>query len=88
MILTAGMAWTQADADAVRAAITDLAVGKRTVSISFAGPPARTQTFALAELSQLEALLARIERSFGTTPRFRRASFSKGFDPPKDPNAA
>ena len=80
MILTAWMAWTQADADAVRNAVVALATGKRTVTISYTGPPARSETYALADLDQLRKLLAEMERSLSGAPRFRRVAFSKGFD--------
>lgn len=58
-------AWTQADADAVRAAIVELATGKRKVSFSLGlgGGSQRTVSYAIAQLPELEALLARIERS-------------------------
>lgn len=78
MILTAWMAFTQADADAVRAAIVELAIGKRTVSISFAGPPARSRTFALVELDDLRSMLADIERQLGNGASYRLASTRKG----------
>lgn len=81
MILTYGMAWTQQDADAVRAAVIALASGTRVYMVSYAGPPARSVQYAAAELPQLRALLAEIQRSLAGTPTFRRVSFSKGFDP-------
>lgn len=81
MILAIGMAWTQADADAVRAAITKLAIGKRAVSISYAGPPARSITYQIAELDKLRALLAEmtaeLARASGA-PTYRLAATRKG----------
>lgn len=62
-------AWTQADADAVKAAIVELATGKRTVSISFTGM-GRAQTFGIVQLPELEALLTRIERSLSGAPGY------------------
>lgn len=77
------MAWTQADADAVQAAVLALASGTRATMVSFTGPPARQVQYAVAELPQLRALLAEIQRYLAKTPTFRRVSFSKGFDPPR-----
>jgi hypothetical protein len=82
--LTFVMAWTQADADAVRAAIVDLATGKRVVVVSYAGPPQRSVEYGTVDLPALRELLAVIERSVSGTTTFRRVKFSKGFDPPKD----
>lgn len=86
MILTLGMAWTQTDADAVKAAVVALATGTRVFSVSYAGPPSRTVQYGVAELPELRKLLAEILRSLNGAPRFRRAVFGKGFDPPKDPS--
>lgn len=77
------MAWTQADADAVRSAIVDLASGKRVVLVSYAGPPARQVQYGIAELGDLRKLLAEMERSLAGTTTYRRVLFSKGFDPPR-----
>ncbi len=79
MILTIGMAWTQADADQVRAAIVALASGTRAVSVSYAGPPARSVTYGAANLGELRALLSEMERTATGAPTYRRVSFSKGF---------
>ena len=79
MILTSSMAWTQADADAVRAAIVALAGGTRVVTVSYAGPPARSVTYGDADLGQLRELLAEMERTARSAPRFRRVAFKKGF---------
>lgn len=81
------MAWTQAEADQVRAAILALASGTRAVQVSYAGPPARSVSYGIADLAELRALLAEMERTASGAPAFRRASFSKGFDPPRDPSA-
>lgn len=80
MILTSWMAWTQGDADQVRAAITALATGTRVVTVNYAGPPARSVTYAPVNLGELRSLLSEIERATASTPTFRRVSFSKGFD--------
>lgn len=79
MILTSGMAWTQADVDAVKAAIVDLASGKRVVTVSYAGPPARSVTYGAADLEALRNLHSEMERSVSGKTRFRRVAFSKGF---------
>jgi capsid protein len=47
------MAWTQADADQVRAAIVALASGKRIVTVEYAGPPQRSVTYASAQIAEL-----------------------------------
>ena len=79
MILTAGMAaYTQSDADAVRAAILALATGQRVASVSYAGPPARTVQYVATDLDKLKDLLADIESSLRTTPGFRLAKTCKG----------
>ena len=75
------MAWTQADADAVRAAIVALASGTRVVTISYAGPPQRSVQYGVAELGQLRALLSEMDRQVSGAPRFGRFAFGKGFDP-------
>lgn len=77
------MAWTQADVDAVRAAVVALASGTRVVSVSYAGPPARSVSYGTADLRQLRELLVEMERSVSGPPRYRLVVFSKGFDPPK-----
>jgi len=80
VILTSGMAWTQADADAVRAAIVALAAGTRVVTVSYAGPPARSVTYGAAQLGELRALLSEMDRSLNASaPNFRRVTFGKGF---------
>ena len=74
------MAWTQADADQVRAAVVALAAGKRVASVTYAGPPERSITYGQADLAALRALLSEMDRSAGGAPTFRRFAFSKGFD--------
>lgn len=69
------MAWSQADIDAVRAAVVALATGKRTVSLSYAG---RSVTYGTADLPDLEELLAKMERSASSSPMYRLAKTSKG----------
>ena len=72
--------WTSEDIAAVRAAIVALGTGSRVASVSFAGPPARTVSYAAVQLGELRSLLASMESQAGSTvPRFRRAGFSKGF---------
>lgn len=77
------MAWTQAELDSVKAAVLALASGTRVVTVSYAGPPARSVTYGAADLAQLRGLLAEMERSLSGSSGFRRASFSKGFYPPR-----
>ncbi len=77
MILTSGMAWTQADVDQVRAAILALASGTRTVSVSYAGPPARSVTYGIANLSELRALLSEMQAGV-TGGTYRVAATRKG----------
>lgn len=76
------MAWTTAEIESVRAAVLALATGQRAVSVSYAGPPARTVSYGTAQLGELRALLATMEASVTGTaapPRFRRAVFSRGY---------
>lgn len=75
--------WTIADRDAVKAAVIDLATGKRKAKVVYAGPPSREVDYTPADLPQLRLLLAEIDaavRGTAGAPRFRRAGFSKGFD--------
>ncbi len=82
MILTSEMAaWTQADADQVRAAVVALAAGTRVVKVIYAGPPSREVDYATADLPQLRSLLSEIERSLAGASPYRRVAFNKGFDP-------
>jgi hypothetical protein len=75
------MAWQQSDADAVRAAIVDLASGKRVVTVTYAGPPQRSVEYASAQLPELRSLLAEMDRQLKRTPTYSVVSFNKGFDP-------
>lgn len=75
------MAWTQADADAVKAAIVALASGTRVTTVVYQGPPQREVQYAATDLPQLRSLYAEIERAVNGAPTFRNASFSKGFYP-------
>lgn len=72
------MAWTQEDADAVRAAVRALATGTRVVSVSYAGPPARSVSYGIAQLGELRALLAEMQREVGGGATYRLASTRKG----------
>jgi hypothetical protein len=82
VFLTSGMAWTQADADQVRAAIVALASGKRIVTVEYAGPPQRSVTYASAQIAELRSLLAEMDRQLGATsaPAVRLVAFKKGYD--------
>lgn len=79
MILTSGMAgiWTQADIDTLKAA-----VASGVLTVLYAGPPERSITYQ--SLGAMRALLAEMVKQVSGSPSFRRASFSKGFDPPRD----
>ena len=72
------MAWSTEEVAQVRAAVLALATGSRTVSVSYAGPPARSVTYGIVELPELRALLADMERSTGGNPTYRLASTRKG----------
>lgn len=75
------MAWTQADADNVQAAITALATGARVQTVSFNGPPARTVNYVPAQLGELRSLLAEINASLARAAGgkgYRLAAYRKG----------
>jgi len=71
------MAWTADELAQVREAILALVTGARVVSISYAGPPARSVSYQIADLGQLRALLAEMQRGLGGTT-YRLASTRKG----------
>lgn len=77
------MAWTTEEAASIRAAVLALATGTRVATVSYAGPPARSVQYGVADLDALRKLLAQAEASATAAPTFRRAAFSKGFDPPR-----
>lgn len=64
--------WTQADIDALRAAI---ATGIKTVK--YAGPPAREVTYH--DLDEMRSLLAEMVRSVTGARSSRLAAYTKGF---------
>ena len=68
--------WTEADIATLKAHILSC-----TLSVSFAGPPARSQTFqSLAEMKKLLAeVVAAVRRDAGA-PGYKLAAFRKGFD--------
>ncbi len=73
------MAWTQADADALRAAILKLATGTRVVKVAYAGPPAREVNYQEGDLKIMRELLAEIEQASPTgTGSYRLAATRKG----------
>lgn len=74
------MAWTQTDADAVRAAIVALATGARVVNVTYAGPPSRSVTYHATDLAALRTLLAEMEGSVAaqTGNSYRLATTRKG----------
>lgn len=75
MILTSDMStpiWTQADLDKLKAA-----VASGVLTVSYAGPPARTITYQ--SLDAMRSLLAEMVGQVQGRTAFRRTSFSKGF---------
>jgi hypothetical protein len=72
------MAWTAAEVAQVRAAVLALVTGTRVVSISYAGPPARSVSYQIADIGQLRAILAEMERSVAGTSSYRLASTRSG----------
>lgn len=77
------MAWTQEDADKLRAAILALASGEAVQSVSYAGPPTRTVVYMQRDQKKMEDLLAKIEASLSVAAgrkRYRLAATKKGFD--------
>lgn len=69
--------WTQADIDKLKAAVSE-----GVLTVSYAGPPQRMITYQ--SLDAMRSLLAEMVHQVKATPSYRRASFSKGFDPPKN----
>jgi hypothetical protein len=65
--------WSQADIDRLKEA-----VASGVLSVSYAGPPARTITFQ--SLGAMRALLNEMVRDVKGAPTFALAGFSKGFD--------
>lgn len=74
----ADVTWTAEDVAALRAAVIKLATGQRVVSVSYAGPPARTQSYGIVQLGELRALLASAEQAVRGTGSFRLATVNKG----------
>lgn len=75
MILTTFMAWTQADIDALKSAMATGAL-----SVSYAGPPARSVTYR--SLEEMQALLSQMQQevngSSGTGTNYRLAATRSG----------
>jgi hypothetical protein len=71
--------WTEEDVAKLRAAIVALASGQAVISVSYAGPPARTVTYAQADLDKMRALLAEMNRQVTAAPHYRRVRWSRGF---------
>lgn len=78
MILTASMAWTDDEIAQVRAAILAIASGTRVVTVSYAGPPARSVTYQAADLKMLRELLAEMTGTSGDGPTYRLVGTRKG----------
>lgn len=70
--------WTQDEIAQVRAAIMALATGSRPVTVSYAGPPARSVTYSEADLEKLQALLAQMVATTGTGTTYRLGATNKG----------
>jgi hypothetical protein len=68
--------WTQADIDTLKGH-----VAQGILTVVYAGPPSREVTYQ--SLDAMRSLLAEMVRQVygSTTPAYRLASFSKGFDP-------
>ncbi len=68
--------WTQADVTKLKEA-----VGSGVMSVTYAGPPARTVTYhSLAEMRKLLAeMVASVGNAAGTRSTFRYAATRKGF---------
>lgn len=69
--------WTAEDATAVADAVRKLATGARVVTVSFAGPPARSVTYQMVQLQELRDLLAEINRSVGGGATYRLGATRK-----------
>ena len=69
--------WTQADIDSLKAAVSG-----GVLSVDYEGPPKRMVVYQ--SLGAMRSLLAEMVKQVTGSPSFRRASFSKGFDPPQD----
>lgn len=65
------MAWTQAEIDKLKAAIAS-----GVLTVSYAGPPARSITYQ--SLAEMRNLLAEMEASTSTGPKYRLAATRKG----------
>lgn len=76
------MAWSQADIDALKAAILRLASGEAVQVVSYSGPPARSVTYQQMNLREMRDLLATVQADVnaqaGGKP-YRLAAHSKGF---------
>lgn len=68
--------WTQADIDKLKTACAN-----GVLTVDYEGPPKRSVTYQ--NLDAMRRLLAEMRADVGAAPNFRRASFSKGFDPPQ-----
>lgn len=74
------MAWTQADADKLRAAILALACGEAVQRVEYEGPPRRSVIYHPSDLDKMRALLAVMEADIGRakgTPSYRLATYRK-----------
>jgi hypothetical protein len=68
--------WTEGDIATLKAAIA-----QGVVSVSYAGPPARSITYqSLAEMRALLAEMVGQVGGYSGRARYRRVAFKKGFD--------
>ena len=72
------MVWTEADIEALKAAVLAIASGTRVVQVSYAGPPARSVTYQAADLAALRSLLSEVAGSAASGPSYRLAATRKG----------
>lgn len=74
--------WTQADIDALKAAILALASGEKVQTVSYGGPPARTVTYHAVNLPAMRELLAEMTTDVAQQAgrsSYRLAKTTKGF---------
>jgi hypothetical protein len=77
------LTWTEADRDALKAAILKLASGEAVTTVSYTGPPARSVTYQAMNLTEMRALLAEVQANLNTQAGgkpYRFAATRKGFD--------
>lgn len=70
------MIWTQADIDRLKEAVSS-----GVLTVSYAGPPARTITYQSLDAMRalLAEMVAQVGTAAGTRTRYRRVATRKGF---------